>query len=59
MSDIIRCVLQKVNWVCEEDELSMGPVDFVGAAGYANWDGAGLQGEGWAGSLGWRLSVHR
>lgn len=40
LSDVIRCVLQKVPWVCEEDELSMGPVESERPAGYTGWDGA-------------------
>lgn len=43
-------MLQKVHWVCEEDELSMGPVEFEGAARGSSWDGADTQGRG----LGWR-----
>lgn len=53
LSDIIRCVLQKVHWVCEEDELSVGPVDFEEPAGRSSWDRAEAQGRG----LGWRPGV--
>lgn len=52
-------MLQKVNWVCEEDELSTGTVEFEGPTGYSCWDGAGLGGEGGARGLWWRLSVLR
>lgn len=49
-------MLQKVNWVCEEDELSMGPVEFYGPAGHSGWVGAELGEEDWTGAL-WTIST--